>query len=387
MWGIGNMVKTERKSNFELMRIISMLFIVIYHVILHSGLFDTTTKTAYMLIMFLNALILVHVNSFAILSGYFQSSSKFRLSKIISINALTWFYKSLFLIIFILLSKYTVYKVEISMIDTIETLLPIDFGTYWFVNCYMVTYILSPFLNKLIEQLNQHQLKKLIYIMILLFCIIPVLTIERFIYTTNGRSLFTFILLYFVGAYLRKYPVENNYLFKKYTRTAKKHIFIILYLICATFNFLIAIVGKDLSNYGTMASQVGKIMSVSATNFLSPILILQSIFYFLIFTQIDLKSKFVNGIAKSTFGVYLIHENYYIRNNLYNYLGITIANNPSSKIIIVVLTLSICLFVISVIIDKIRSLFSKLIMKSKIMIKFITYVKIKCTALGLNINW
>lgn len=32
--------KSIRESNFELMRIISMLFIVIYHVIVHSSILD-----------------------------------------------------------------------------------------------------------------------------------------------------------------------------------------------------------------------------------------------------------------------------------------------------------------------------------------------------------
>ena len=67
-------MKKERSSNFELMRIISMFFIVVYHFLLTTGgqLITHTTGLINIFFVFLSLIIIVHVNSFIIVSGYFQ---------------------------------------------------------------------------------------------------------------------------------------------------------------------------------------------------------------------------------------------------------------------------------------------------------------------------
>lgn len=62
-----------RNSNFELLRIVSMFMIVIWHFIIHSGIYYNTSGYSHILIQFVCALLMIHVNSFVLLSGYFQS--------------------------------------------------------------------------------------------------------------------------------------------------------------------------------------------------------------------------------------------------------------------------------------------------------------------------
>ena len=70
----------KRNSNFELMRIVSMFFVVLWHIILHGNVINNcanpTIKILLQIIMFC---IIIHVNSFVLLSGYFQSKSEFKL--------------------------------------------------------------------------------------------------------------------------------------------------------------------------------------------------------------------------------------------------------------------------------------------------------------------
>lgn len=58
------------------MRIISMLFVVIYHVRMHSGFGTRATGTVDLILDFITNIIVVHVNSFVLLSGYFNQNQK-----------------------------------------------------------------------------------------------------------------------------------------------------------------------------------------------------------------------------------------------------------------------------------------------------------------------
>lgn len=75
--------KVERNANFELLRIISMLFIVIYHMIIHGQVLNNcTNKNLYTILTIIEYITIIHVNSFVLLSGYYQSSGKFKQSKL-----------------------------------------------------------------------------------------------------------------------------------------------------------------------------------------------------------------------------------------------------------------------------------------------------------------
>ena len=61
-----------RNSNHELMRILSMFFIVLWHVILAGGLATASNPNTRMFYTFLQFIIIVHVNSYVLVSGYYQ---------------------------------------------------------------------------------------------------------------------------------------------------------------------------------------------------------------------------------------------------------------------------------------------------------------------------
>ena len=157
----------KKKSSLELMRIISMLFIVIYHIILHSSLIGLSTGGTRFLLILLEAFMVVHVNSFILLTGYFQSEKEAKLSNVISVFNATWFYKLLALAIVIILARYFGFTNNIQMTfhQKLVSLLPLDRYDNWYINCYLLTYIFSPFLNILINRLSRKKFKKLIMIL------------------------------------------------------------------------------------------------------------------------------------------------------------------------------------------------------------------------------
>ena len=75
--------QSVRDSNYELMRIISMLMIVIWHILLH-GLVDVqSTGMLSFVIYFLEAILVVHVNSYMLVTGYYQCKKEFKSKKLI----------------------------------------------------------------------------------------------------------------------------------------------------------------------------------------------------------------------------------------------------------------------------------------------------------------
>ncbi len=72
-----------RQSNFELMRIVSMFMIVLWHMLCQGGVLDATTGIINIFLTFIKAVLVVHVNSFIIVTGYFQCKNKFKFDKFI----------------------------------------------------------------------------------------------------------------------------------------------------------------------------------------------------------------------------------------------------------------------------------------------------------------
>ena len=91
-------MKNKIMVNFELMRIISMLMIVLWHIIIHGG-FDNVVDNYGRLFDIILAIIIVHVNSFVILMGFFQYKKKFKFNKILNLLGVSWFYRIFFVLI------------------------------------------------------------------------------------------------------------------------------------------------------------------------------------------------------------------------------------------------------------------------------------------------
>lgn len=126
--------RTTRESKFELLRIISMFFIVLYHTIIHGYVVENSINSGLIIILHLLLFIsIVHVDSYVIVTGYFQSKSKFKQSKVWSIINASWFYRIIIVIALTIIGAASLSKVEflkqISIIDITDS--------YWFITMYL----------------------------------------------------------------------------------------------------------------------------------------------------------------------------------------------------------------------------------------------------------
>ena len=126
--------KKTRDSNFELMRVIAMIYIVITHIILNgSGMLNLSPKVRF-IIDIIQATVVIHVNSFIIVSGYFQSTKEnTNNKKLLNILGVSWFYRIIALII------YLSFIGTLSNLEILRNLSFLPLGhEHWFIHYYIL---------------------------------------------------------------------------------------------------------------------------------------------------------------------------------------------------------------------------------------------------------
>ena len=249
-------------------------------------------------------------------------------------------------------------------------------------------YIFSPFLNILINKLNQKKFKKIILLMFIVFSIVGTLLIGNIVPSYGeGRSILTFILFYFIGAYLREYPIEESSLFSKYKYNAKKYIFLIIWLVLAVVLMAFRVSAHSLYSDGRMFQEIAKKFELLATSFLSPIVIIEAISYFLFFKNMKFDSKIINYIGSTTFGIYLLHENIYIKENIYIWLNMAKYNDQGIKQVLAILILGVIIFIVCMLVEMCRKIIFKFFYKRKFAFRIRCKIQNFIKSLGLDINY
>lgn len=356
--------RKERMSNFELMRIISMFMIVVWHVITRNELVRNTSGTVSLVLSFLQFFLAVHVNSFMLLSGYFQVDKKIKIRKVIDLLFTSWFYRCLAVIIFVSLGLVT-----FSYVDIIKEISFLDItDNYWFINLYIALYLLAPFLNTMIKNFDQKEHRRCLITMTILFSIIPIITNGKNIDNT-GFSIIHFIYLYLIGAYLRKYPLKDNWHFKRYSKEKFKTIILCLGITSFVLNFMLSSFSKYLLTFDNeLINYIGTTLSYAEALYSNPLVLIQSIAYFVFFENTVIKSKVINKISTYMLGVYMIHENKLVRTHIYEFLNISENVNPLVAVLIV-LGYALVIFILCIIIEALRTLIVKFFKKRRFFVK------------------
>lgn len=372
--------KDERLSNFELMRIISMFMIVVWHVIMHSDLIGRSSGTLNFVLEFIYDIFSIHVNSFVLLSGYFQYNKKFNWRKLIPLISATWFYKALFAILF-----FSLGIVWISKVDLIMFLSPLNITAnyktfYWFINAYIILFCLSPFINILIKNLSQKNHRCLIIVLFITLSVLPYISKQTFI-SNDGYSIASFMMLYIIGAYFGKYKISENIHFKNYSKEKRQFILFCIFLGIILVQFLTICLKRYFGVFDNgFFVYIKDVAGSGLASFSSPIVIVESVVYLLLFETFYFKSKFINRVASLTFGIYLVHENNFVFDFIYNFLPLGTTGKLSSlNVLIYLFVIGIGIFVVSAIIEFIRQILFKFINKiksvKKIQNKCISYIE------------
>lgn len=273
----------ERQQNFELLRIIAMFMIVIFHAITYCVIEYELPITGLndLLLTVLRALIYVCVNVFIIITGYFSVNTKqLKLRKVVNTALMPGFFSA------ILLTMVMVVGIEeFNFWQIIRKLFATFRGEYWFISNYFALYLFIPFLNKIVHRVSKKEFQHFLFLSVLIGVIWPFFVIDENIISFNsGFSLIFFILLYFVGAYIRLYGA----LVKDFSRNYYLIGYILLAVVTGVLQYTVP--NTDFLNYN------------------GPFEFTMSYLLFMYISKIKVKSVSVNTVAAYTFGVYLVHE-------------------------------------------------------------------------------
>ena len=348
-----NIKEKKRNIGLDILRIISMVMILFLHYLGKGSLLGETNNSTfyYILYYFLEAISIIAVNCYVLISGYFLVNSKFKWKKVLQLWGETIFYSiSIYFLIVVVGLK------EFEIKDAIKSVLPIITKQYWFVNVYLMMYILSPFLNKLINALEKKEFQKLLLILIVGFSVVSILPSGYTLDASGGYGIIWFVCLYLISSYIRLYGSPLKISSKKY---------FIIFILCAVFITLEMLVSDMLCKYIERISFAGKFLQYN-----NIIVLIQSLALFLCLKDLNLKSvrltKTVTFLAPLTFAVYLIHEQPQLRTVLYNKILHTeiCYHNPYGILIVIGSVLAI--FVTCIIIEFIRQ---KILKGIKILLK------------------
>ena len=144
----------SRMSNFELLRIICVILIIAHHYSVHGNWLDKVCGLTFnnAIIDFLAIGGKIGVSCYLLITGYFSVKSTFNIKKIFKLVFEVLFYS---IGIFIIFNLFNINILNIDSSIILKSFFPITYSLYWFITLYIILYIFSPYLNKLIFSLKK----------------------------------------------------------------------------------------------------------------------------------------------------------------------------------------------------------------------------------------
>lgn len=274
-----------------MLRIVAMMMVVISHASFHGG-FPQRASLLEFNNHFLNWVILgnLGVNIFILITGFFLCTKQVNAGMILKNLTQVWFYSILCGLIQILTGG------PVSVKELIRMVFPTLFKEYWFFTAYFVLLMIAPYLNIFIKYGEKKQFEKCLLTMFILWCVILSFTNQDM----YSSEIIRFCMYYLVGAYLRVYP--DNYLATRKIRNGIAGISVFLLLFSSTAIRLMN------ENFTYLISETSFTNAFSVLSFGSAVGLFSIAAY-----HKPWANSVVNKVASCTFGVYLLHDNPFMR--------------------------------------------------------------------------
>lgn len=285
----------SRNSNIELLRIIAMIMIIAHHFSVHGEFYygaERVTVTR-LWVQFLAMGGKIGVNIFILISGYFLiCASDIKTSKVIRLWLQVFSYSVAIYAVFVCLGL-----APFQGKTLMGRLLPIGFREWWFASVYFLLYILSPYINRVIHSMNKRDYQGLLLIMTFFWCVIPTFLNKGM----ESNELCWFVYLYTLGGYVRLHASDGRKRGGSYIAAGMGMAALTLLLI-----LLCDLIGTRIPYIADRAMYLYGLQALTT--------LLTALFLFVGFLRIDIgNGRIVNLLASATFGVYLIHDDNYVR--------------------------------------------------------------------------
>ena len=215
------MAEKKRMANYELLRAVAMLMIVVMHFLSRSGSLPVagnadSLNPVTLLGTVLEFFCIAAVNTYVLISGYFGVKSSFRPTKAVSLLLQIWFYALLIPLALKLIfpsglpawpdgAGVPAEQDVQGIYKWIRYLFPVETEHYWFATSYFMLYLLTPVLNGAAKAISKRQFRITLGGLMILFCGIKSISPVVFAFDRYGYDLGWFICVYLIAAYLGLY--------------------------------------------------------------------------------------------------------------------------------------------------------------------------------------
>lgn len=338
----------KRSSNFEMLRIISMFMIVCHHFAIYSGWeVGDGFSLRKLFIDYFGMFGKLGVVIFVLISAYFLCEKEFKWQRVTSIyfSVISYTLFFFFILLFFINKDILNFSRELVTFDYLRTFLPITFRTYWFVSPFIFMIVMSPYLNILINKLSNRDLGKVLIILTVFLSIMPTMIGVADHAFNGGDAMLFFSYLYLLGAFLKRNQA-------KFT---KKWAYLLIFILFSVV-LMISILIIDLINPNL--EWIFPPYLFAEMN--SPLILGMAISLFLFVKNVQMPfNPVVNKLASATFGVYLIHENFFVRRFLWLNLVQAKTFYSSNMLIVKAIIASLVVYLMCTSIELVRQVIVK----------------------------
>ena len=292
--------KTTRSSNLELLRILCMLLIIGDHLTGQSGIADYTTLPSSFAFCLIGCGSRIACSVFVLIGGWFLCEQPYKTRRPLSLWLSLWLYT----VPVTLLCKLA--GLDVSWGALRWAAFPASTRQLWFISDYLLLLLCVPLLNRLLRGLSRPAHRGLLAVLAVPLIVYPTLFGE------NGAvsdTAWMFLYEYLLIAYLRRWP-DNRLAHLLQHRAAALGLGLPL---------LNTILRAVLETRGLNDGKAFQYMAYYRTALGALPNLLAALALFYLFKGLDLGCvRWVNALAGTTLGVYILHQVPAFRGFLWN---------------------------------------------------------------------
>ena len=338
-------IANKRDPNIELLRTLTMIGVIVLHMnnplVGKCLLYSRDNSFLYSFLLGYESIFVCAVNLFLVITGYYliQKKSVSLIKPILLVSQVCIFSISYYVVLALLRGDFSVKGV-------LESALPKNY----FVIIYCSVYLLSPFINRLLNSLNVRQYTVMMGIICFLFSFIPTLldSIKELmginvqgLYPNDmfgsgyGYTFVNFLMMYMWGGFIRTIGEIRT----------------------RSFKLLATLIGSIvlLSVWSHFTLWEGDFVENSSISYCNPLIVLNAVLIFILFTRIKIHNNragfIINCLAKNSFSVYLLHN--YILGTIDYY---SVINQYGVLFALIILIIGLAIYLICCLVGYIYSL-------------------------------
>lgn len=288
---IQTMPQYLRNDGIDLLRILSMLYIVVLHCLGLGGALEAVPmeSSTYFVGWMMQMWVYCAVNIFALISGYVgycDKERKFQYANYILLWLQVVFWNALLTVVCSLVAGQGV-----SLLAIVRSCLPVTTNTHWYFTAYTGLFFLIPVLNTAVRSSSHRCLRWLFAVMFVLFSLYS--TVADRWRLEEGFSLLWLMVLYLMGAIMKKCGFGAG--------LSQKKAFAGI-VICTLLSWL-WVLYENRAGYLFSGSLVCEI-------YLTPTYLISAMLHVLLFSRLQVPNsikKWIRFAAPGAFAVYLIN--------------------------------------------------------------------------------